>query len=649
MRSRLIIVLLSVLSLNLFAQEDYVLSHVIEDIYATVVEEGIAPDFEEMQSNLLHLNEHKININQATPDDLRQLLFLDEEQIGKLLVYRDQHPLHSIYELQLVPGLKEWEYRFLALFVEAGETTKEKVYVRDLFRCAKHEVDGRIDTRNLENFTGDPVYTSLRYQFRSMRKLEFGLTAERDPGEPLSGPKMYGFDHYGGYFQLSDVGPFHTIVAGDYRANFGLGLVVSSQTRFGKTAYLNNLNFGRQGLRKYGGTNESEFFRGAGTTLRFGPIDATVWYSYKKVDANLQNGVFPSFITTGLHRTKTEISRKKTVGQHIIGANLTYNWQSLRVGITATENLLSDTLRPKPTLYNEHYFVGKRQAIVGAYAFFHYGPMQLFGEVAATQNRKWGVGTLIGSRVTVAPDVNLLMLGRYYSPWFDNLLADAFGESSRNNDELGFFASTEVRSVKNWRFALSADVFYFSGPKYRIPESLVGCEWIADVDWQVIKPLMMALKLRWKRTGGAYQDKCQARYVLNVVSGGWRFETALEGSLCHYADKKSPSLGGVIRQNVEYRFACVPIVLQTRLEWFDVPNWNNRLYAYENDVLYAFNIPALYGQGGRWYVNARYQINEHFGLYLKVAETIYTPDWAKAAARPGLTQTDIHMLLRMVF
>jgi len=633
----------------LAAQNDYTLPHVIEDIYATALEEGMTPDFEELQENLLLLHEQKININQATPDDLRQLYFLNEEQIGKIFVYRDQHPLHSVYELQLIPGLSEWEYRFLALFVEAGEPEKEKTYIRDLFRLAKHEIDWRIDARNLEGFSGDPVYTSLRYQFRSMHKLEFGITAERDPGEPFASPKTFGFDHYGGYLQLNDVGHFATIVAGDYRANFGLGLVVSGQTRFGKTAYLNDMSLGRQGLRKYGGTNETNFFRGVGTTLRFGPLDATFWYSYKKVDANLQKGAFPSFITTGLHRTPTEISRKKTVGQHIIGANLTYNWRNLRVGITATENLLSDTLHPKPTYYNSHYFVGKRQATVGAYAYYAYGRMQLFGEVAVAQNKKWGVGTLVGSSISVAPDVRLLMLGRYYSPWFDNLLADAFGESSRNNDELGFFASTEVRCVKNWRFALSADVFYFSGPKYRIHESTVGCEWIGDVGWQVVKPLSMALKLRWKRTKGAYQDKCQARYLLNIESGNWRFETALEGSLCNYDEEKRPSLGGVIRQNVEYRFARTPIVLQTRLEWFDVRNWNNRIYAYENDILYAFNIPALYGQGGRWYVNARYKINEHFGLYLKVAETVYTRKWAASAGRKCLTQTDIHLLLRIVF
>jgi len=110
------------------AQEDYDLAHVIEDIYTTVLEETANADFETIHEELLQLSERKININQATPDDLRQLYFLSDEKIEKVLIYRDQHPFHSVYELQLVPGLREWEYRFLALFVEAGETEKRKVY-----------------------------------------------------------------------------------------------------------------------------------------------------------------------------------------------------------------------------------------------------------------------------------------------------------------------------------------------------------------------------------------------------------------------------------------------------------------------------------------------------------------------------------------
>jgi len=436
------------------AQEDYEIAHVIEDIYNTVLESGVQLDFEEMQERLVQRHEQKININQATEEDLRELLFLDEEQIEKILIYRDEHPIHSIYELQLIPGLREWEYRFLALFVEPGPTEKQKIYARDLFRNARHEVDLRLDARNLENYEGDPVYTSLKYRFRSMNKLDFGLTFKHDAGSQWWGPETYLFDYYGGFVQLKDVGHLKTAVLGDFRAHFGLGLVVSGQMRMGKTAYIDNLNYGSQGLRKYGGTGTDSFFRGVGTTLRFGAVETSVWYSCRP---------------------------NKKLWEHVVGANVNYNWRNLRVGLTATESMFSDTFRVSSTYYNQKYFRGIRQAVLGGYAFYHYRIMQLFGEVSVAQNQQWGVGTLFGTKIAATPDINVLAVGRYYSPWFDNRLASSFGETTRNNDELGLYVGAEVLSVKDWRFALYGDLFRFSGPKYGIRDTIGGYEIQNDV------------------------------------------------------------------------------------------------------------------------------------------------------------------------
>ena len=610
----------------LFAQEDYELTHVIEDIYGTVVEGGGDVDFEEMQEQLMRLNAQKININQATHDDLQGLYFLSDEQIEKILIYRDEHPLHSVYEVQLIPGLREWEYRFIALFVEAGPTEKQKIYVRDLFRNAQHEADVRLDARNVENNLQDPVYTSLKYRFSSMHTLDFGLTFKHDVGTSWWGPDTYLFDYYGGYAQLSNIGRLKTVVVGDYRVNFGLGLVVSGQMRMGKTAYINNLNYGGQGLKKYGGTGGSSFFRGVGTTVKLGPVDASAWYSCK---------------------------REKEIWQHVVGLNATYNWKNLRVGLTATESLFSDSLKVQQRYYTGKYFEGKRQAVIGAHAFYHYRIASFFGEVAVAQNRQWGVGTLFGAKVATSSDVNVLMIGRYYSPWFDNRLASAFGETTRNNDELGLFVGTEVLSVRDWRFGVYGDLFRFSGPKFGIRDTIGGFELQGEAAWIPKNLPHMELKLRWKRKGGAYLDRWQGRYLLSWESGGWQMETSLHGTLCDYvsanAEGKRLTFGYAVMQDVHYHFSSVPIVLQLRAEWFDVQYWNNRIYAYENDVLYAFNIPATYGQGARWYLNARYKLNTHFSLYLKVAETVYTRKWMTERNLLRPTRTDAHLLLRVTY
>ena len=99
-------------------------------------------------------------------------------------------------------------------------------------------------------------------------------------------------------------------------------------------------------------------------------------------------------------------------------------------------------------------------------------------------------------------------------------------------------------------------------------------------------------------------------------------------------------------QDIEYHIRAIPMVIQLRLQGFDVQDWNTRIYTYENDVLYAFSIPATYGLGGRWYLNMRYKITDHLSLYARVSETVYHTSWATLKSRP-VSKTDIHLLLRM--
>ena len=97
---------------------------------------------------------------------------------------------------------------------------------------------------------------------------------------------------------------------------------------------------------------------------------------------------------------------------------------------------------------------------------------------------------------------------------------------------------------------------------------------------------------------------------------------------------------------MEYRFAKVPIVLQMRAQLFDAQEWNNHIYIYENDVLYAYAIPFVYGKALRCWLNARYKVNDTFSVYLRASETLYQRAWAEANNRKK-NRTDVHVLLRM--
>jgi hypothetical protein len=43
---------------------------------------------------------------------------------------------------------------------------------------------------------------------------------------------------------------------------------------------------------------------------------------------------------------------------------------------------------------------------------------------------------------------------------------------------------------------------------------------------------------------------------------------------------------------------------------FNTDDWDTRIYTYENDLLYSYSIPALYGRGSRNYLMADWRIRD---------------------------------------
>lgn len=641
------LLLISIMPKAQTISQEQSVSLIINDIYESLLENDIAVDFESLEADLLSLTDYPINLNSATAADLQRLYFLSNEQIDHILQYIYLHPMHSIYELRLIPGLKPYELRNLLPFVVVQPVKQQTpFYWKEMWHYAKHEVNLRTDARNIEGYTGDPFYGSIKYKFNYDNKIQFGLTMERDPAEPWWGRKTYGFDFYSGYLQLNNIGHFSTIVAGDYRVRFGMGLVVNTSSFINsKVSYL-NIGNRPEGLAKYSSTNEADFMRGIGATLRAGIVDLTAFYSAKKVDGKVDNGAFPAIIRTGLHRTGYEQTCKRAVWQQVIGLNATVRYKQLQIGITATENLLGDTLRPMPNYYNTNYFQGTRQFSAGLNYQWAFWRFRLFGEAALSQNTRWGFANLIGLQFTPIDDIGLVLLHRYYSPYFDNLLAHAFGETSRNNDENGIYLGTEIKCLHNWRFACYADAFSFRFPKYNIPMPSVGYDILMQAEYYPADQVSMQWKLRFKQKAGT--DKYSLRYLLFYTAGNWNFRTLLEGNIAQATNQK-PTFGCILAQDVSYRFHSVPATLQARLQAFHIAHYNNRIYAYENDVLYAFNIPVVYGIGCRYYLNFRYQVAKPLTVYLKAAQTVYAGDWAHGQGLAHNRKTDIHLLLRFRF
>ena len=607
-----IIILLVLFCVSTIYSQSFSLEDILEDIYNELSEEGEVP-LEEVQEELLELASYPINLNQTTADELSKLRFLSDEQIDAILLYQYQHPFQDIYELQLIDCLKDYEIRNMLPFVEVKPTPYpslklgEKMYFREVFHYAKHEMTLRMDARNIEDFEGDPMYGKLRYRFNYRNRVQAGVTAMMAAGDGrlAMGDRW----DYGGYIQLKDIGPMKTIVAGNYQASFGYGLVVGSPFKRGKSAYIQSTATTDEGLKKYSSVGDSyNYFHGVGATARVSSwADVSAFYSLRR--------------------------GKEETWQHVVGVNATGRWKRLKVGVTAVEEIEATSSQFRERSQASYSLEAKRREAKGAMgvnARWNMGKVDIWGEVATSNGNTWGVGVITGVRYSPISDMNLLAIYRYYSPEFDNVYANSLCSWSRMKDEHGGYLGVEYNRLKNWQLSAFGDVWK------------TGFETMAQADFIPQKDYRMHTRFRVKRKDE--KDTYSLRWNMVYEFGQWKMKTQADGNMVQAEGEWT--YGWSVLQDVEYRFADVPIVLQLRAQAFDAREWNNRVYIYENDVLYAYAIPFVYGLGGRFWLNARYKINDIFSVYLRVSETIYQSAWAMEHDKKG-SRTDVHALLRV--
>ena len=606
------------------------LEDIILDIY-NAASEFSETDYEQLQTDLYALHDAPIDLNHTSDEELARLYFLSPRQIDDILAYADRHPFESLYELRLIHSLADYDIRNLLPFVRIAdnretENTNNKMYAREVFAHAKHELVVRLDARNIESFEGsDPMYVQGRYRFDFQRRVTFGAQLRRPAGGEAKDLQ------YGAYLQLRDIGHLHSLVAGNFQASFGQGLVFAPAFHSGKSSYVASAGQTREGLRYYSSVDGAAL-HGIGATCRWN------WGKATRLDVSALYSMSHANDSTW---------------RHVLGANLTLRHNRLEVQLTAAEKLWSDSIRPyNNAAYNQHYFRGYNQAVIGASFRYNHGWFDLFGEVATAQNEKWGLGTIVGSRFYPTDGVSLVALYRYYSPYFDNALGYAFSETSRLGDENGGYLGFEVTRLRKWRFSGYADVFYFSGVKYGIPQAgTIGYDVLGEAKYSMISnqhsAIGASLRLRARKKGATSTYSARAQF--DWSKGEWSLRTTADYNQSPITNNQSPLPYGVsLAQDIAYTFSHLPLALRLRAQFFDARNWDNRIYLYEHDVLYAFSIPASYGLGGRAYLCLKWQAHPHIALYCRLSETIYEKSWATAHNR-SMTRTDIHVLLRGTF
>lgn len=617
------------------------------------VEEISGDEYEEngeinaLISDLEEIHEHPFNLNTATKEQLEQLHFLNNTEIEELLAYiYIKGPMKTLGELILIEKLnyKSRQYLLLFTYVEniEPEKEKEKIKWKDLWKKGKHEIMTRLDIPLYERegyksqdtetlidnpnkiYLGSKLYNNIRYNYSYNNKLYFGLTAEKDAGEPFGGYGNKGYDSYSYYFLLKDIGHIKTLALGDYRLSFGEGLVVNCDFSFGKSTMLNMSNT-KPTIKKFSSTSETNFFQGAAITLNFNHLDITAFYSYLPTDATLNDDeTISSLYTDGLHRTLLETTKKHNVIEQSVGGDLTWNDKHFSLGLTALYQHFDHTFNKGTAEYRQYYPEGNDFTNVSLhYSLFYY--KFLFSGETAYSNVYDGWATTNKAIYHINKKISIIALQRFFAYQYVGLRANSFSEGGYVRNESGYYLGTEVKPLDELKLSFYADYFHFPWPKYATPHSSDGVDISLQSDWKASD--------KWNLTG-RYQIKRKERYgdpylyhkiKLNAQftpTNSW--ELRLNGRFTRVRDEQGGHVKGyMLGEILKWKTKKETFNLSLSCFYFDSEDYKAPMSFYEPSVLHTFSFMTMYGNGLRSALNARLNITKNWMVMLKFGSTHY--------------------------
>ena len=640
-------------------------------------------DFNALSDELRELTSKKINLNKASYEDL-DFGILTPLQIQNLQNHISKNgDLLSIYELQSIEGFDLKTIQGLIQFADISSAVilKENLKINQLLKYGESELLMRWSrilnqqfgyTRPENGYLGDPNQYFVRYRWQSKNKVRFGVTAEKDRGEEFfTGSNKYGFDFYSGHLFLKDIHPnIKAVALGDFNASFGQGLILQSGFNRSKGAQVLNIKNTRRKLRHYSSVNEFAFFRGAGFHFNIKDFEWTTFASRKRIDGNVVIQDQPvdggdsldfvsSFLAGGFHRTANEIEDERSVLQRTVGTSLGYRTNNFRVNGNLIYDDFSSRLVPNQTIANQFRFTGN-ESYNGSldYSYFLRN-FHLFGEGAIDKNGSTAVsnGLLLG----LGKYTNASFLFRRFERDFISIHGQPFSETRVTSNETGLFTGLSFRPIK----AVQVDAYYdfWQHPWLRsnadAPSN--GEEWLLKVNYVSYKKGEFYLQARSETKGLNFELdnkefkglNPQSRTYFRIhfsrkVTSVLEWRNRVEWSNINNGE----SNGFMIYQDIIWKPKIFPLVLKSRLAYYETDDNASRIYAYENDVLNSFSVPAYFGEGTRFYLYLRYNGLRNLSIEGRYANTFRNTDEGIGSGNElieGRNRSDIRVQLKWDF
>ncbi|MEE1221457.1 MAG: hypothetical protein U0K59_06465 [Bacteroidales bacterium] len=597
----------------------------IEDI------EISAESKEELIEFLYSLKTNPLNLNSAKESEL-QLLGLDDFQIFSLHHYiSETGELKSIHELSVINGFTPQLIEEILPFVCVKPMryqpslrldsvfTKGKHELRTQYKQILEKSKGYLREDN-KGYQGMPFSSQLRYNFSYFDRLEFSFVADKDAGEPSL------IDYYSAQLTLRNISFVQQLTLGDYRLNFGEGLAIGqgfSLSYLNNDAILKNRNFG---IKPHRSSTEYGYNRGIAANLKLWNTDLFLFASIDKIDYS------GSILTTGLHRTESEITKKDSNLARMFGSHLNYENKGLQLGTTFIYYDYQDSIKHSSQEYQKYYFSGKQNSVISANASYLYKRIRLFTEVSMSQNK--ATASILGLQINLAYKTTLSASIRNYEKDYQNFYSNALGVQSKVANEQGFNLNFAHRVNHKLNYYIATDLFKFPYKTYISQEGAMGLKIRGEINYNPNQTTYLRLTYKFNNREEDVEIENKEILHFNILQQlQLYFQTEITNAL-HLHSRAGYSHTNNYESNTNngyyflvegiYKTKNSPLQINLRYAYFDTKNYDNHFSVYEYNLPLNYSTALFYDKGHRAYLFLKTNLTKRIGISLRYAITLYS-------------------------
>ena len=560
----------------------------------------------------------------------------------------------------MIRSLDDGRRRLLTYFIFIGDRSQETGDSRLTARVLNELMaTGRIPFYERKGDTGAyqgyPYRHWLRYQLTYGDQLKAGIVGSQDAGEPFfAGKNRLGYDYYSFYLQLNHWRRLETLILGNYRVSMGMGLILNNSFGLGKVSMLQNMGRPTSTVRAHSSRSSDGYLQGAAATMNITKgLTATGFISYRAMDATLnKDGTAATIVTSGYHRTETELEKKNNLKNTTFGGNVRYQANGYHAGFNLVGTHLNRELKPNTSaLYRQYYAQGYDFLNVSAdYGYVHHR-FSVNGETAL--NREGALATINSVSLQLGSEWSLMALYRFYSYHYTSLYANSYSDGGSVQNESGIYIGATWQPSPSWKLMAYTDYAYFPWAKYQISQSSHSWDQLLQVSYS---------KKRWS-FGGRYRlrirqkdnddktalvTRTEHRGRLSAeYSSVWSSRTQVDFGFISF---NAPEAGLMVSETLGFTHRWLR--LNGGLGWFHTDSYDSRVYLYELGPLYSYSFTQFSGEGIRYWLMARANIGSRLVLTAKMGVTNYFDRSTIGSSYQQInrsSQTDLDLQLRWKF